>query len=61
MAKKPIWGGKNHLKDSQKMENKIAKVFETIKLNKKLMPRILLKHLSWKSCLKVYLSDFFVL
>jgi hypothetical protein len=46
VAKKPIWGGKNHLKDSQKMENKIAKVFETIKLNKKLMPRILLKHLS---------------
>jgi len=35
VAKKPIWGEKKHLKLSQKMENKIAKFFETIKLNKK--------------------------
>jgi hypothetical protein len=39
------------------MENN-AKVFETIKLNKKLMPRIQLKHSSWDSCTKVYLNEY---
>jgi hypothetical protein len=34
-----------------------AKVFETIKLNKKLMPKIWLKHSIWVSCLKVYLNE----
>ncbi len=39
-------------KDPQKMENN-TKGFETTKLNKKLMPRIQLKHSSWDSCTKV--------
>jgi hypothetical protein len=38
------------------MENNV-KVFETIKLNKKLMPKILLKYSSWDSCTKVYLNE----
>jgi hypothetical protein len=39
---KMFFGGKLFFikKNSQKMQNKIAKVLETIKLNKKLMPRI---------------------
>jgi len=32
------------------------KVFETIKLDKILMPTIQLKHSSWDSCKKVYLN-----
>jgi hypothetical protein len=39
------------------MENN-AKVFETIKLNKKLMPRIQLKHSSWDFCTKVSLNEY---
>jgi len=39
------------------MENNV-KIFETIKLNKKLMPRILLKHSSWDSSTKVYLNEY---
>ncbi len=42
------------------MENN-AKVFETIKLNKNLMPRIQLKHSSWDFCTKVYLNNFFII
>jgi uncharacterized protein YpiB (UPF0302 family) len=48
------FGGNVFSKDSQKMENN-AKVFETIKLNKKLMLKIQLEHSSWDSCTKVYL------
>jgi hypothetical protein len=35
-----------------------AKVFETIKLNKKLMPKIQLKHSSWDSCTNIYLNEY---
>jgi hypothetical protein len=62
---KTIWiktkfGGKCFSsKDSAKMENN-AKVFETIKLNNKLMLRIQLKHSSWDFCRKVYLNEFFL-
>ncbi len=37
---------------------KNVKVFETIKLNKKLMPRTQLKHSSWDSYTKVYLNEY---
>jgi hypothetical protein len=40
------FGGNVFSKDSQKIENNV-KVLETIKLNKKLMPRIQLEHLNW--------------
>jgi hypothetical protein len=51
---KQKFGGNVFSKDSQKMENNV-KVFETIKLNKKLMPKIQLEHSSWDSCTKFYL------
>jgi len=38
------------------MENN-AKVFETIRLKKQLMPRIQFKHSSWDSHTKVYLHE----
>jgi len=49
---------KNNLGENFPKNGKIfAKVFETIKLNKKLMPKIWLKHSIWVSCLKVYLNE----
>jgi hypothetical protein len=38
---------------------KNASVFETIKLNKKLMPRIKLNHSNWGFCTEFYSNEFF--
>jgi hypothetical protein len=52
-----IWGN-IFFKNVPKKWKKNAKVFETIKLNKNLMPKIQLKHSSWDSYTNVFLIEY---
>jgi hypothetical protein len=59
VAKKKLGGIFCFFLKFSKNGKQIAKILETIKLSKKLMPIIEFEHLNGDSCSKFYLNDFF--